>query len=88
MTHQPIQSRPAELNQLHASTCMSMTQFINGHHCPKLAYVIIQQLNRLLVHPDVEQTGSREMYQQLLEHWQQITVELLGRKSARQLQFH
>jgi hypothetical protein len=69
-----------------------MTQFINGHYCPKLAYVIIQQLNRLLKHPDLDQaSGSHEMYQQLLGQWQQINMELLQRKSEQkrlQMQIH
>jgi len=80
-----------ELSQLHATTCLLMTQFINGRHCPKLAHLIVQQLSSLLTHPELEQfPDSRNMYQQLLEHWQKITVLLLEQQAVgqRQSQYH
>ncbi|MGR9087206.1 MAG: hypothetical protein ACU841_09045 [Gammaproteobacteria bacterium] len=73
-----------ELSLLHASTCLSMTRFINGHHCPKLAQQIVQQLNRLLSHPELNPvSGSRDMYLQLLGHWQTITAQLLEQQGSR-----
>lgn len=68
-----------DMSQLHAATCLMMTRFINGHHCPKLAHVIVHQLQRLLAHPQQTQ-DSRGMYQQLLEHWQAVSSSLLEQK--------
>jgi len=69
--------------ELHAATCVLMTRFINGHHCPKLAHIIVQQLQRLLTHPALEHVPtSREMYLQLLEHWQNVSTLLLEHKAA------
>jgi len=48
-TDVPMQN---ELTQLHAATCLLMTRFINGRHCPKLAHLIVHQLGHLLAHPD------------------------------------
>lgn len=74
-----------DITQLHAATCLLMTRFINGHHCPKLAHVIVHQLQRLLTHPALEHVpASQEMYRQLLEHWQGVTDTLLAQKSVRQ----
>jgi len=74
-----------DVAQIHAATCLLMTQFINGHHNPKLAQLIVQQLSRLLSHPELEHSASsRDMYLQLLEHWQTVTGLLLERKAARQ----
>lgn len=76
---------PQELTALHANTCLMMTRFISGHHCPKLAHVIVQQLQRLLTHPTLKHVpASREMYQQLLEHWQGVADTLLAQKSVGQ----
>ncbi|MEC4747194.1 hypothetical protein [Methylomicrobium sp. Wu6] len=73
-----------ELARLHATTCLSMTQFINGRQCPKLAQMIVRQLNQLLMHPELEPVSqTREMYRQLLEHWQQIAAQLLEHRDAR-----
>lgn len=70
-------SEMSELGRLHAATCMSMTQFINGHQCPKLAQRIVRQLNQLVEHPELDQgSGTRNMYLQLREHWQKITTQL------------
>jgi len=80
-----------ELPHLHAATCLLMTQFINGRHCPKLAHLIVQQLSSLLTHPELEQfPDSRNMYQQLLEHWQKVTALLLEQQAVgqRQSQYH
>lgn len=74
-----------DVAQIHAATCLLMTQFINGHHNPKLAHLIVQQLGRLLSHPELEHSASsRDMYLQLLEHWQTVTSLLLEGKAARQ----
>jgi hypothetical protein len=78
-----------ELAQLHAATCMLMTQFINGRHCLKLARLIVQQLACLLSHPELmEIPASRNMYQQLMEHWQQVVGQLLEQRTVRQRQRH
>lgn len=79
------QTTGRDVAQIHAATCLLMTQFINGHHNPKLAHLIVQQLGRLLSHPEVAHSASsRDMYLQLLEHWQTVTGLLLERKAARQ----
>lgn len=80
-----------ELPQLHAATCLLMTRFINGRHCPTLAHLIVQQLDSLLAHPELEQfPDSCNMYQQLLEHWQKVTALLLEQQTVgqRQRQYH
>ena len=77
-----------DMSQLHTATCVMMTRFINGHHCPKLAHIIVQQLQRLLANPNTQQTqDSRDMYLQLLEHWQTIWAELLKQKLQRDRNF-
>lgn len=74
-----------DMTQLHAATCLMMTRFINGHHCPKLAHVIVQQLQKLLSHPITQETpDSRDMYLQLLEHWQNVSSSLLEQKPTSQ----
>jgi hypothetical protein len=87
MPEQPSTPPHTELTQLHAATCLSMTQFINGRHCPKLAHFIVHQLSLLLAHPDLAQiSAGRELYQQLLEHWQKVTAHLLEQRTARERQ--
>ncbi|OAI18758.1 hypothetical protein A1359_04090 [Methylomonas lenta] len=72
-----------DMIQLHAATCLMMTRFINGRHCPKLAHVIVQQLQKLLSHPVTQEIpDSRDMYLQLLEHWQSVLSSLLEQKQA------
>jgi len=83
MRNQQNLTKRDDLIQLHASTCYAMTQFINGRHCPKLAHFIVQRLSLLLSHPELTLvTSSREMYQQLLEHWQLVTKQLLEQKNS------
>jgi hypothetical protein len=73
-----------DLTQLRAATSLMMTHFINGHHYPRLVHMIMQRLQQLLAHPSTEQiTGSREIYVQLLEHWQTIYNNLLTQNEAR-----
>lgn len=83
----PVESNPSpsqEMSQLHAATCLLMTRFISGHHCPKLAHVIVHQLQRLLVHPATQlESDSRDMYRQLLEHWQGVSSSLAEQTAAR-----
>lgn len=72
-----------DMSQLHNATCLLMTRFINGYHCPKLAHVIVHQLQKLLVHPATQQNAdSREMYMQLLEHWQNVSSSLIEQKKG------
>lgn len=67
-----------ELIQLHANTLMLMTQFSNGHHCPKLAHMIVNQLHRLVTETEMEQAlEGRQIYLQLLKHWQHVTRSLI-----------
>lgn len=76
--------KPTELIRLHVATCLAMTEFINGHHCPKLAHFIVHQLSRLIDHPELGQASpSRDMYQQLLGHWQKVTAQLLAQQKSR-----
>jgi hypothetical protein len=83
MPEQPSAPVHIELAKLHATICLSMTQFINGRHCPKLAHSIVHQLSLLLAHPDLERIpSSRELYQQSLDHWQKATARLLEQQSA------
>lgn len=78
-------SSSRDVAQIHAATCLLMTQFINGHHNPKLSHLIVQQLGHLLSHPELEHSASsRDMYLQLLEHWQAVTNLLLERKVTSQ----
>ena len=78
----------AEPNSLHATTCLLMTRFINGHHCPKLSQQIVSQLQQLLNQPaSTQQARSREMYRQLLAHWQAVTRQLLE-KTSRPTVYH
>ncbi|OAI14836.1 hypothetical protein A1507_01135 [Methylomonas koyamae] len=70
-----------ELTRLHATTCLLMTQFINGRHCPKLSQQIVSQLGHLLSHPQLDtRPDSRELYQQLLMHWQGVTQQLIAHR--------
>lgn len=79
-----VKATQSELTQLHAATCVLMTRFINGHHCPKLAHMIVQHLGCLLNHPQLEKLSTtREMYQQLLEHWQSVAQQVLEEKTDR-----
>jgi hypothetical protein len=81
---EPQAAEKGELARLHAATCLSMTQFINGHQYPKLAHMIVRQLNLLLTHPELEPvSNTRAMYLQLLEHWQKIAVQLLEQRHPR-----
>ncbi|MGJ0430671.1 hypothetical protein [Methylobacter sp.] len=83
MPEQPSTPVHIELAKLHATICLSMTHFINGRHGPKLAHSIVHQLSLLLAHPDLERIpSSRELYQQLLDHWQKVTARLLEQQSA------
>lgn len=71
----------AELSRLHATACLLMTQFINGRHCPKLSQQIVSQLGHLLSHPQLTtRPESRELYQQLLTHWQGVTQQLIAHR--------
>lgn len=74
-----------DLTQLHAGACMMMTRFVIGPHCPKLAHVIVHQLQKLLAHPITQESpDSRAMYSQLLEHWQNVSNALLAQKQTSQ----
>ncbi|MCD2449881.1 hypothetical protein GO003_005720 [Methylicorpusculum oleiharenae] len=73
-----------ELEQMHAKTCLLMTQFIGGHQCPKIAHMIVSHLQWLVSHTrNSGSPNSLAMYLQLLEHWQQATQLLLERRATR-----
>jgi len=77
-----------DISQLHAATCIMMTRFISGHHCPKLANVIVQQLKQLLAHPATQGLpDSREMYSQLLLHWQEVSSSLSTPKTSHRVSY-
>ncbi len=77
-----------DIIQLHAATSLLMSRFINGHHCPKLAHIIVQQLQRLLILSRLEAAPTnREMYRELLEHWQSVTSTLLEQRDTQRQSF-
>ncbi|WP_150049678.1 MULTISPECIES: hypothetical protein [Methylomonas] len=81
----------SEISQLHAATCLMMTRFISGNHCPKLAHVIVHQLQQLLAHPVTQQLpDSLTMYNQLLQHWQHVSSALADKEAERKafLRYH
>lgn len=70
---------------VHASTCLLMTRFISGRHCPKLAHLIVRQLAQLLAQPQLL-PDSRALYQNLLDHWQAVTDSLIQQKQPKRQQ--
>jgi hypothetical protein len=71
------------LMQLHSATCFAMTHFMNGHHCPKLAQLIVYQLNALIAHPGLlGNLETRSKYLKLQEHWQTVNQHLLDQQAA------
>jgi hypothetical protein len=66
----------------HAATCLLMTRFISGHHCPKLAHLIAEQLARLLNQPNLL-PENRVLYQNLLQHWQALSLQLMQRRDSK-----
>lgn len=69
----------------HANTCLLMTRFIYGRHCPKLAHSIVQQLAQLLAQPQLP-PNSRALYLNLLEHWQAVADWLMQQKPEKRQQ--
>lgn len=75
-----------QLQNLHVSTCMLMTRFINGHHCPKLSHSIVHKLRQLISFSQaIEMRTNQEMYLELLEHWQKVTQQLLEQRENRKI---
>lgn len=75
-----------QLQDLHVSTCMLMTRFINGHHCPKLSHSIVHKLGQLICFSRaIEMRTNQEMYLELLDHWQKVTSQLLEQKESRKI---
>ena len=65
------------LSQLHAATCMAITQFTQGRHCPCLANRIVLLLQYLVTHPDLPLTEtSKNLYLDLIDHWLMVRNEL------------
>lgn len=73
-----------ELSQLHAATCLAITQFSQGRRCPCLANRIVLLLQYLVTHPDMPLTEtSKNLYLDLIDHWLMVRNEL-KQKSAHQ----
>lgn len=69
-----------DVSHLHATTCLAITQFTQGRHCPCLANRIVLLLQYLATHPDLPLTStSKDLYLNLLDHWQQVNRELKER---------
>ena len=79
-----------EVSQLHAATCLAITQFQQGRHCPCLAKRIVNLLRYLATHPDLPlTTTSKNLYLNLLEHWERVSAELnRAENSPTLLKFH
>jgi hypothetical protein len=66
-----------ELSQLHAATCLAITQFNLGRKCPCLANRIVLLLQYLVTHPDLPlNDSSKSMYLNLIDHWLKVRNEL------------
>jgi hypothetical protein len=66
-----------EISQLHAATCLAITQFQQGRHCPCLAKRIVNLLRYLATHPELPlTTTSKNLYLNLIEHWEHVSAEL------------
>lgn len=66
-----------ELSQLHAATCLAITQFNQGQRCPCLANRIVLLLQYLVTHPDLPLTAaSKNVYLDLIDHWLRVRNEL------------
>ncbi|MBM4208901.1 MAG: hypothetical protein FJ190_13295 [Gammaproteobacteria bacterium] len=67
----------SELSQLHAATCLAITQFNLGKKCPCLANRIVLLLQYLVTHPDLPLTEtSKSLYLNLIDHWLKVRNEL------------
>lgn len=70
----------ADVSHLHATTCLAITQFMQGRRCPCLANRIVLLLQYLAPHPDLPLTStSKDLYLNLLDYWQQVNKELKQR---------
>jgi hypothetical protein len=66
-----------ELSQLHAATCLAITQFNRGQRCPCLANRIVLLLQYLVTHPDLPLTAaSKNVYLDLIDYWIMVRNEL------------
>jgi hypothetical protein len=66
-----------EPSQLHAATCLAITQFNLGQKCPCLANRIVLLLQYLVTHPDMPLTEiSKNLYLDLIDHWLKIRNDL------------
>jgi hypothetical protein len=71
-----------ELSQLHAATCLAITQFNQGRRCACLANRIVLLLQYLVTHPDMPITEtSKNLYLDLIDHWLKVRNELKQQKS-------
>lgn len=59
-----------ELVGLQVSAEVLMTRFIELGSCPKLAHLIVHQLQKILVHPQLQGlTETLNIYRRLIMHW-------------------
>jgi len=64
--------------KLHSTLCFLMTQYYQ-HKSPKLAQFIVNHIRLVIEHPEVDSLDEcRSMYLQLLQQWQNITLNLLA----------
>lgn len=78
-----------ELSQLHAATCLAITQFNGGRPCPCLAKRIVLLLRYLATHPDLPLTKtSKDVYLNLLEHWERVCNELQQKSTKQAFTYH
>ncbi len=72
-----------ELIDLQASAGVLMTRFIELEGCPKLAHLIVHQLQKVLVHPQLRGLPeTQNIYRRLLAHWQTVSSEFHGQRDA------
>jgi hypothetical protein len=72
----------SDLSQLHAATCLAITQFNQGQRCACLANRIVLLLQYLVTHPDMPLTETgKNLYLDLIDHWLKVRNELKQRKN-------
>lgn len=73
-----------DVSQLHAATCLAITQFMHGKRCPCLANRIVLLLKYLATHPELPLTAtSRDVYLNLLDYWQEVQQGLKDKTKNR-----
>jgi hypothetical protein len=74
-----------ELVGLQASAEVLMTRFIELGGCPKLAHLIVHQLQKILAHPQLQSlTETQNIYRRLIMHWQIVSSEVNAQRNTRE----